>query len=283
MEDPPSANHDQIANLRCVILPPPRTSQPPDTDAPRRFAQSPSRETRCSRPAVQTQRRQLVTRAPQHMSRISPCSPSALLRARLDWSEVQQTRVNICDKYMQGSPAVRRGMLRDVLIVMLHSITPPYECSLNLSPSTHRPSLLLRDTGSFLSAGIASEYATDIKPARSPRPAPLLVFSFLGDPPFALRPLASRGRLAVCDRHDQTASQDFGPLHLSIASALSHPPHRSFCAEILRPKRYDCGEMTSKPRAPPAIPDASFGVMSAELIDPAVAEALCETVGARVQ
>ena len=32
MEDPPSDNHDQIANLRCVVLP--RPSQPPDTDAP---------------------------------------------------------------------------------------------------------------------------------------------------------------------------------------------------------------------------------------------------------
>ena len=43
----------------------------------------------------------------------------------IDWQEVQQTRVKICNAYNEASAAGKRELIRDVIIVLLHSITPP--------------------------------------------------------------------------------------------------------------------------------------------------------------
>ena len=43
----------------------------------------------------------------------------------ISWHEVQQTRVAITNAYNAANAATKRSMLRDVVIVLLHSITPP--------------------------------------------------------------------------------------------------------------------------------------------------------------
>ena len=43
----------------------------------------------------------------------------------ISWQEVQQTRVAITNAYNAANAATKRSMLRDVVIVLLHSITPP--------------------------------------------------------------------------------------------------------------------------------------------------------------
>ena len=43
----------------------------------------------------------------------------------ISWEEVQQTRVAITNAYNAANAATKRSMIRDVVIVLLHSITPP--------------------------------------------------------------------------------------------------------------------------------------------------------------
>ena len=43
----------------------------------------------------------------------------------IDWEDCQRTRCNVVTAYNQAPVAMRPALLRDVLIIMFHSVTPP--------------------------------------------------------------------------------------------------------------------------------------------------------------
>ena len=43
----------------------------------------------------------------------------------IDWPDVQRTRVAVIQAYNQAPPDQKAGLLKDVLVIMLHSVTPP--------------------------------------------------------------------------------------------------------------------------------------------------------------
>ena len=119
-DDVPTTGYDQLSNLRRQADKVPRASlpsHPPALYTP--FGPHNSLHRKTSSIGAKT-----ATGAypPSHSS--PPLSKANPLSGRIDWSDVQKTRVAICNAYNSGSETVKSGMLRDVLIVLLHSITP---------------------------------------------------------------------------------------------------------------------------------------------------------------
>ena len=42
-----------------------------------------------------------------------------------DWPDVQKTRVAVIKQYNNAPQAQKAGILKDVVIILLHSVTPP--------------------------------------------------------------------------------------------------------------------------------------------------------------
>ena len=54
-----------------------------------------------------------------------PAFPQLSSFPSLPIADVQRTRCNVVTSYNQAPVAMRRALLRDVLIIMFHSVTPP--------------------------------------------------------------------------------------------------------------------------------------------------------------
>ena len=50
---------------------------------------------------------------------------SCLLHRRIDWEDVQRTRVHVVKVYNDAPAAQKAPILKDALIIHLHSVTPP--------------------------------------------------------------------------------------------------------------------------------------------------------------
>ena len=60
------------------------------------------------------------------LGRLTFPRPASQDESWIDWPDVQKTRVNICQAYLAcEDPEKKRAMLRSVIIVLLHSVTPP--------------------------------------------------------------------------------------------------------------------------------------------------------------
>ena len=69
----------------------------------------------------------------EDVSRPQPCLSSIIFTCDPP-EQVQRTRVAVVNAYNSAELAMRASILKDLVVIMLHSVTPPGECEREQTP-----------------------------------------------------------------------------------------------------------------------------------------------------